>query len=52
MIIDLEADGSLLLERTKINFVLNKAFFAAGCGQSGEKNNAVQCKIWQEQPKG
>ena len=48
----LEAVGSLLLERTKANFVLYKAFFAAGCGQSGEKNNAVQGKTWREQPEG
>jgi len=29
----------------RFNFVLTKAFFAAVCGQYGEKNNAGQDKI-------
>ena len=30
------------------NFVLTKAFFAVGCGQSSEKNNKGQEKICHE----
>ena len=39
----------LLLKAAVPNLVLKKAFFAAGCGQSGEKNNVTQdeiCRCW------
>ena len=42
---NLEAVGSLLLERTKADFVLYNAFFTVGCGQSGKKNASPATKI-------
>ena len=35
----------LFLEAAVPHFVWSKAFFVAGCGQSGEKNNATQNEI-------
>ncbi len=39
-----------MIVRKLANFVLNKTYFVVGCGQSGEKYNAVQSKICRLQP--
>ncbi len=39
-----------MIERKRVNFVLNEAHFAIGCGQSDEKFNEMQEKIYRLQP--